>query len=193
MCNVHFGPRASRTSSSTKGVRLNTPNIDPLNRGSIMTGTHRLGILNDKSFRKIENRRYKMDPVSRTLLSDMKSSNSSEKNLDPGNETHFYKERDYRIIEDRRLLRLKWSDKSFSEKNKDQILDFIPEVHTLSTKKRLKEYHTVYRMLPIDLKDNLDVINEKLKKFGYSLNEGMENWYKRSESIFDSWSTKSLN
>jgi hypothetical protein len=154
-----------------------------------MTGTQRLGVLNDKSSRKNEKRRYKMDPVSRKLLSDMKSSNSS----DPGNETYFYKEGDYRINEDRRQLRLKWSEKSFSEKNKDQILDFIPEVHTLSTKKRLKEYHAVYRVIPIDLKYELDVINEKLKKYGYSLNEGMENWYKRSESIFDSWSTKSLN
>lgn len=158
-----------------------------------MTGTQRLGILNDKSSRKIEKRRYKMDPVSRNLVSDMKSSNSSEKVLDPRNETYFYKEGDYRINEDRRQLRLKWSEKSFSEKNKDQILDFIPEVHTLSTKKRLKEYHAVYRIIPIDLKNNLDVINEKLKKYGYSLNEGLENWYKRSESIFDPWSTKSLN
>jgi hypothetical protein len=156
-----------------------------------LTGTQRLRIQNERPHRRIEKRRTKIKQTSRKLSSNIKSLNISQNYLDPRNKTIFYEENS--SYKDRRQLRLKWSEKSFLDKNKNQILDFIPEIHTLSTKKRLKQYHAVYRIIPPDLKNELDVINEKLKTYGYSLDEGMENWYKKSKTVFDTWSTKNLN
>ena len=57
-------------------------------------------------------------------------------------------------------------------------LDFIPEILYESIEWRLKEYHTAYKLLPLHLQKELDIINNRLKKYGYSLDEGKELYFK---------------
>ena len=52
---------------------------------------------------------------------------------------------------------------------------------------RLQQYHLAYDLLPSQLQIELDLINEKLKLYGYSLEKGKELWSKYSKSAFDPW------
>lgn len=180
------------STSTSAVVGLSTPNIDPLNRGSILTGTQRLGRQRERQVRKVQRGRNRKDPITRKLSSDLKYSNSTQNYSDKIKNRKIQNENNGGN-EDRRKLRLKWSEKSFFEKNKNQILDFIPEVHTKSTKKRLNQYHAVYEIIPVKLRKELDVINKKLKIYGYSLDKGVENWYRKSQTVFDFWSIRNLN
>ena len=88
---------------------------------------------------------------------------------------------------DSRKLRLKWS--YIPDKKLGVNLDFIPEILYESIEWRLKEYHTAYKLLPLHLQKELDIINNRLKKYGYSLDEGKELYFKTEKSIFDPWTS----
>ena len=86
----------------------------------------------------------------------------------------------------RRKLRLKWSENPREKKNLN-LLEFIPEILSASIDDRIKQYHIAYNLLPLQIQSELDLINSRLKKFGYSLEKGKERWSKYSKSAFDPW------
>ena len=90
---------------------------------------------------------------------------------------------------DSRKLRLKWS--YVPDTKLGVNLDFIPEILYESIDWRLKEYHTAYKLLPLHLQKELDIINNRLKKYGYSLDGGKELYFKTEKSIFDPWTSDS--
>ena len=85
-----------------------------------------------------------------------------------------------------RKLRLKWSENP-KEKKKHNVLEFLPEILSASIEGRIKQYHIAYNLLPLHIQSELDSINNRLKKFGYSLEKGTELWSKYSKSSFDPW------
>lgn len=91
--------------------------------------------------------------------------------------------------ENRRKLRLRWQ-----KAGKDTLvneLEFLPDLHRYSIETRLAQYHKAYAQLPDDLKEELDMANEELKKYGYSLQIGEEKWYLNHTSVFDMWTQES--
>ena len=103
----------------------------------------------------------------------------------------FYSDNQYNNVSifnrnESRKLRLKWSENP-KEKKKHNVLEFLPEILSASIEGRIKQYHIAYNLLPLHIRSKLDSINNRLKKFGYSLEKGTELLSKYSKSSFDPW------
>ena len=186
--NRHHNQESKKSINSGRSVRnIDVGVIDTKHRKYSTSGRNKNGIVGtetgSRSLRQQTPNHQYQSTGSSFLSNEIRKNQSSSRLNDSENQFNNVSIVNRNI---RRKLRLKWSENPKEKKNLN-LLEFIPEILSASIDDRIKQYHTAYNLLPSEIQSELDLINSRLKKFGYSLEKGKERWSKYSKSAFDPW------